>query len=475
MCAALPRCASSHPEIAPIAPRPRSPWAAGYNNWHPPLWLKHNPDLGIKYFHSFFWGAGMVTSLVPRDIEPLTVLECIITNATMFFGLLLNAFVISSLTQALASMNARKELAGKQLEQIKNYLIIKSVPRDLRDRVLEYYEYLFTSSAALDNMNMFEHIPPSLSYQLALSTNRRLATHCAFFRSVSDGALVTLLSEFKALVFVPNQVIVKETMPVSSAYFINRGRVQMSERGEPSMVLTNTDNFGLEEYMNSLLAYDEPKVRYTATAITYCDMMYLPIETMSEHLKTDAQFQAYVNKRRDGHAAGGSGHNRSTTGKWRLTKLGGLSSKTSQDLTMANLSSTCAATGTTSPIPIAAEESEISACVKLAARMSARGVGPDGSSPSRTVSYGGECSCATDSANSTSRTPGAKLRAAIFRAAARVSVLHQHLISARSNNTQGSARSSPSSRSGCSQTVTGTSSGSGGPGCGGHGDGALSA
>jgi hypothetical protein len=29
--------------------------------------------------HAFFWGAGMVTSLVPRDIEPLTILESIIT------------------------------------------------------------------------------------------------------------------------------------------------------------------------------------------------------------------------------------------------------------------------------------------------------------------------------------------------------------------------------------------------------------
>jgi hypothetical protein len=76
-----------------------SPWYAGQNAWHPPYWLKHESNLVTKYMHSFFWGAGMVTSLVPRDIEPSTTLESIITTSTMFFGLLLNAYIISSLTQ----------------------------------------------------------------------------------------------------------------------------------------------------------------------------------------------------------------------------------------------------------------------------------------------------------------------------------------------------------------------------------------
>lgn len=76
-----------------------SPWYAGENTWHPPRWLKNDASLMMKYMHAFFWGAGMVTSLVPRDIEPLTIMETLITTLTMFFGLLLNAFVISSLTQ----------------------------------------------------------------------------------------------------------------------------------------------------------------------------------------------------------------------------------------------------------------------------------------------------------------------------------------------------------------------------------------
>ena len=121
---------------------------------------------------------------------------------------MLNAYVISSLTQALASMNSKKELTGKALNDIKQFLLIKGVTTDLRSRILEYYEYLFTSSAALDSslQDQMNQMPHALSAQLALSTNRRLAARCAFFRDISDASLLRLISELSPLVFVPNQV-----------------------------------------------------------------------------------------------------------------------------------------------------------------------------------------------------------------------------------------------------------------------------
>jgi len=115
-----------------------SPWQAGSNQWHPPPWLKYSPDFALKYWHSFFWGAGMCLGMVPRDIEPVTTLEAIVTTFTMFVGLLLAAFVISSFTSAFASIDQKNALAGHQLDMIRNYLLLKSVPADLRSRILEH-------------------------------------------------------------------------------------------------------------------------------------------------------------------------------------------------------------------------------------------------------------------------------------------------------------------------------------------------
>ena len=63
------------------------------NNWQPSQELLDS-HLGSQFASGFFWGAGMVTAMVPYDIEPVTQLETYITGLCMFVGLLLNAFVI---------------------------------------------------------------------------------------------------------------------------------------------------------------------------------------------------------------------------------------------------------------------------------------------------------------------------------------------------------------------------------------------
>lgn len=285
-----------------------SPWYAGENTWHPPHWLKHDSNLFTKYMHAFFWGAGMVTSLVPRDIEPVTVLESIVTTITMFFGLLLNAFVISSLTQALAQMDSKREIVGKQLNMMKTYLVLKSIPSDLRHRILEYHDYLFTSSAAFADMNMFARMPAALTTQLDLSTNRKLIGHTPFFRDVSDATLVSLLSSFYPLVSVPGQLIAVGGTPLEATFCIHRGHVQLETKSikgfharEAKRLLTNNNNFGFEDFVVSRVTDAPPLNSASAQAVTYCDLVSLPIETLSQAVSNDATFASAIAQLRKHH------------------------------------------------------------------------------------------------------------------------------------------------------------------------------
>jgi len=273
-----------------------NPWYTGENNWRPPHWLKNEPDMATKYLHAFFWGAGMVTSMVPRDIEPVTALEAVITTFTMFFGLMLNAFVISSLTTALASMNSKKELAGAQLAAIKSFLLIKHVPPDIRSRILEYYEYHFTSSSGLAEMTMFNNMPPALKCQLDLSVSRRLTARCNLFREVTNASLLVLIAEMQPAVFVPAQVIVVESTPLLSIYFINKGMVMLSKDNVSGTSLKDNENWGVDDYLDSCMEGDPDTAvnGNSARAVTYCDVMSLSTERMSEELSTDASFERFI-------------------------------------------------------------------------------------------------------------------------------------------------------------------------------------
>ena len=230
------------------------------NGWWPAPWLKHSGRLELKYFHAFYWGAGIALGMTPIDIVPMTTVEAVVTTVLLFFGLLLNAFVISSFTSAFAAIDNKNQLAGKQLDLIRNYLLLKAVPADVRSRILEYFQYIYTSSQSMDEVSQLQHMPPSLTTQLALSVNRELIRNCDFFCDVSNTALVAIVMRLEPLVFVPGQVIAAEGAPLHHIYFINRGKVEVyarlgqeDELGAPTeelvMTLSENDNIGMDEYL----------------------------------------------------------------------------------------------------------------------------------------------------------------------------------------------------------------------------------
>ena len=230
------------------------------NGWWPAPWLKHSGRLELKYFHAFYWGAGIALGMTPIDIVPMTTVEAVVTTVLLFFGLLLNAFVISSFTSAFAAIDKKNQLAGKQLDVIRNYLLLKAVPADVRSRILEYFQYIYTSSQSMDEVSQLQHMPPSLTTQLALSVNRELIRNCDFFCDVSNTALVAIVMRLEPLVFVPGQVIAAEGAPLHHIYFINRGKVEVyarlgqeDELGAPTeelvMTLSENDNIGMDEYL----------------------------------------------------------------------------------------------------------------------------------------------------------------------------------------------------------------------------------
>ena len=276
--------------------------SSGDHGWHPPHWLKNEASVTMKYMHAFFWGAGLVTSLGP-GVNPVTVVELIVTSAIMFFALILNAFVISSLNQALGSMNAKAELTGKQIAAIKSYLTIKQVPKVLRGRILEYYHYVLGSSAALEDMNLFESMPTALTTQLSLTTNKRLAMNCTFFHKVSNEALVLLLRGFEAVVFIPAQRVAKQGMALKAVYFINRGIVKISTHDGTERTISNNENLGLDDYWTGSISNERPQCSGTADAVTYCDLMCLEVKIIDKSLERDKAYLKNVKVARRAAAA----------------------------------------------------------------------------------------------------------------------------------------------------------------------------
>ena len=75
--------------------------------------------------HAFLWGAATMTAMTPFDIVPVTGPEVAVTTVAIFFGLLINIIIISSVTSALQSLDSKRLVGRQQLETVTRYLLFK--------------------------------------------------------------------------------------------------------------------------------------------------------------------------------------------------------------------------------------------------------------------------------------------------------------------------------------------------------------
>ena len=70
-------------------------------------------------------------AMTPFDIVPVTGPEVAVTTVAIFFGLLINIIIISSVTSALQSLDSKRLVGRQQLETVTRYLLFKRVPSKL--------------------------------------------------------------------------------------------------------------------------------------------------------------------------------------------------------------------------------------------------------------------------------------------------------------------------------------------------------
>jgi len=104
----------------------------------------------------------------------------------------------------------------------------------------------------MQDLNLFQDLPPSLATRLSITVHRRIVARAPLFNSLSDLALLKVLTVLKPLIYVPGQVVVISGSKLSHINFIKKGRIHiLTDLGTDNETcvgeLGPTDNFGLDD------------------------------------------------------------------------------------------------------------------------------------------------------------------------------------------------------------------------------------
>lgn len=166
-------------------------------------------SLTHQYIYSFYWSTLTLTTIgevpVPeQDIEYLFVV------VDFLVGVLIFATIVGNVGSMITNMNAARADFQSKMDNIKQYLEFRKVGQDLENRVIKWFEYLWTNKQSLDEDAVTSTLPDKLKAEIAIHVHLDTLKQVRIFQDCEPGLLVQLVLRLRLQVFSPGDYICRK-------------------------------------------------------------------------------------------------------------------------------------------------------------------------------------------------------------------------------------------------------------------------
>ncbi len=254
-----------------------------------------NPD-GLdntsRYIRSFYWTVTTLTTIGYGDITPSSNLETIFVVIIELIGAGMYGFIIGNIANIIANIDIAKSQYQEKMEKVTTFLRYKNIPHDLKNKISDYYDYLWESRRGYDEASILEDLPKPLKTSVSLFLNRGIIQKVPIFQGASEEFIKEIILNLKPVVFTPGDYVVIKGEIGYEMYFISRGSVDVVSEDESIVYATlNAGSF----FGEIALLLSAPR-NATIKAREYCDCYSLDKDTFDQIL---VRFPKFAERIRD--------------------------------------------------------------------------------------------------------------------------------------------------------------------------------
>ncbi|XP_035215640.1 cyclic nucleotide-gated cation channel alpha-3-like [Stegodyphus dumicola] len=255
-------------------------------------------SLTHQYIYSFYWSTLTLTTIgevpVPeQDIEYLFVV------IDFLVGVLIFATIVGNVGSMITNMNAARVEFQSKMDNIKQYLEFRKVGQDLENRVIKWFEYLWTNKQSLDENAVTSTLPDKLKAEIAIHVHLDTLKQVRIFQDCEPGLLVQLVLRLRLQVFSPGDYICRKGDVGKEMYIVKRGRLNVVADDGKTVFVTLCDGSVFGEL--SLLNISGVKTGNRRTAnvrsVGYSDLFCLSKEDLWEVLEEYPEAQKLLIER----------------------------------------------------------------------------------------------------------------------------------------------------------------------------------
>ena len=247
-------------------------------------------DGGLRYTRALYWAVTTLTTVGYGDItpDPSSTLQMFFTMLVMLLGVGMYGYIIGSVSTLIGNLDAARANYLGKMEEVNLFLKSRDVPEGLRERVRNYYRYLWETHKSTTTGMLLNELPHTLEVDLALFLNRDILEKVPYFSDADDLFIREIVQVLELLVILPGDYVIRQGEYGESMYFLSSGEVEVVIDG--SLVTTRGDGAFFGE--TSLLRNEKRNASVRAT--TYCDVYRLTKENFDDLRSRYPEFDEHI-------------------------------------------------------------------------------------------------------------------------------------------------------------------------------------
>ncbi|XP_061536651.1 cyclic nucleotide gated channel subunit alpha 1a [Phycodurus eques] len=261
----------------------------GSDEWvYPALDDPEEPAFGQpmrKYAFSLYWSTLTLTT-IGETPPPSLDSEFIFHVVDFLVGVLIFATIVGNIATMISNMNAAQAQFQARIDNIKQYMQVRKVSKDLELRVIKWFDYLWNNGKAQDEREVLWYLPDKLKAEIAIQVHMETLKKVRIFADCEAGLLIELVLKLRPQVFSPGDYICKKGDIGREMYIIKDGKLAVvADDGVTQFVVLGSGSyFGEISILN--IKGSKAGNRRTANirSIGYSDLFCLSKDDLMESL-----------------------------------------------------------------------------------------------------------------------------------------------------------------------------------------------
>lgn len=261
-------------------------WITLFAHWIALGWLhlggiSNSLSFAHQYLRSIYWTVTTLTTIGYGDIVPITNSQTIYTILIMLTGVGVYGYVIGNIANLMSNLDIVHSSHAKRMEKVNAFIKYRRLPKKLKNRILDYYEYLFERNIGSDESDFYSDLPKSLVRDIKLFLSKDLIAKIPFFKNASDALLTELVLSLKPVIYLPGDYVMRYGEIGHNLYFINKGHVQVLSHDQGDVIATLSEGSFFGE---QALLSDEPRNASIRTN-DFCELFTLEKKKFQDVIK----------------------------------------------------------------------------------------------------------------------------------------------------------------------------------------------